>query len=199
MIFTLKLLDGETITKSISSNIVVLGRSNRCDLTVPHESISREHCKFENVAGEIYITDLGSTNGVFLDGEKITPNKRIIYNTYLPLSMGIIQSIQIEFTETTHDAYKIKTNFEGIPLPNEVTSPTNNSNLEITQQLKKDRPKLPPKRAIHSKQLTKKSDAIRMFLASLIAIAIIVGGYFAYKEKKQEDASNSDIFETKDF
>jgi serine/threonine-protein kinase len=52
-----------------------VGRSCDCNLTLPtdydHVDVSRHHCVFEIVPPKVYVRDLGSRNGTFVNGEKI--------------------------------------------------------------------------------------------------------------------------------
>jgi hypothetical protein len=48
-----------------------LGREEPCEIVLPDSGISRSHCRFERRFDEIVITDLGSTNGSFVDGRKV--------------------------------------------------------------------------------------------------------------------------------
>ena len=50
----------------------VLGRLPECDLTLADSSVSRRHAKVAPVSGSWTITDLGSTNGVKVNGERVT-------------------------------------------------------------------------------------------------------------------------------
>src|SRR3954451_7705984 len=49
----------------------VLGRSSKCDLVIDHPSVSRRHAALEARAGAIRVTDLGSSNGTFVDGVRV--------------------------------------------------------------------------------------------------------------------------------
>ena len=49
-----------------------VGRMPPADIVIPHRSISREHCMFGLAADALLVTDLNSTNGTFVDGERIT-------------------------------------------------------------------------------------------------------------------------------
>ena len=50
---------------------VVLGRELNNDLPVPDPEISRRHARFITRADGVYIEDLGSTNGTFLNGVRV--------------------------------------------------------------------------------------------------------------------------------
>ena len=41
-------------------------------MVIPDQGISRCHCRIENRFGEIVVTDLGSTNGTFIDGRPVS-------------------------------------------------------------------------------------------------------------------------------
>lgn len=95
----LRLVNGEQIEQTIESNVCVIGRSAKCDVVVPHDGMSRQHCQIELENGEVFITDLGSTNGVLIDGEKIVPHQKTPYALYLTCSFGAVQNLQIELEE----------------------------------------------------------------------------------------------------
>ena len=50
---------------------MTMGRSERCDVCLNDESVSREHASVERVEGDMVIEDLRSSNGVFLNGRRI--------------------------------------------------------------------------------------------------------------------------------
>jgi len=50
---------------------LVLGRRDSCDLVVQDESVSRRHAMLEPRQGKWQLTDLDSTNGTFVNGERI--------------------------------------------------------------------------------------------------------------------------------
>lgn len=56
---------------------ILIGRSLRCEFSVPVEEISREHCLIEVEDENYYITDLDSSNGVWVDQVKILPRTRV--------------------------------------------------------------------------------------------------------------------------
>lgn len=54
---------------------VNVGRSSESELMLVEGMVSREHAKFELSAGHLAIADLGSTNGTFVNGERVSTRK----------------------------------------------------------------------------------------------------------------------------
>jgi pSer/pThr/pTyr-binding forkhead associated (FHA) protein len=53
------------------SGEVVIGRSSELDLVLIEDMVSRKHARLTLQPGQITISDLGSTNGTFVNGEKV--------------------------------------------------------------------------------------------------------------------------------
>lgn len=53
----------------------IVGRSRTCDLVIASSKVSRRHCAVSRENGEFYIEDLGSPNGLWRDGVKVTKEK----------------------------------------------------------------------------------------------------------------------------
>lgn len=84
----------------VEKNSVMIGRGSGCDIQIKVEGISRQHCRIDiNPRGEILITDLGSTNGVLIDNQRITANKPIPYMAFLPLAIGSIPRVTLEVSD----------------------------------------------------------------------------------------------------
>jgi pSer/pThr/pTyr-binding forkhead associated (FHA) protein len=50
---------------------VIIGRSSELDMVLVEDMVSRKHAKISIGPGKIVIEDLGSTNGTFVNGEKV--------------------------------------------------------------------------------------------------------------------------------
>lgn len=71
--WTVTLQNGEAIP--IDKDTMIIGRSRTCDVVIPSAKVSRQHASISRVDGDIYIEDLGSANGVWFNGEKVTRAK----------------------------------------------------------------------------------------------------------------------------
>ncbi len=63
--------------KQVTANPMTIGRSYSVDLPLIFHDVSRTHVKVYCQAGELFIEDLGSKNGTFINGTQIEPNKLV--------------------------------------------------------------------------------------------------------------------------
>jgi len=73
----LRALDGNddrTLTFRLTAGSVkTMGRARRADFCVDAPLVSRLHCRLSLAAdGSVTVVDLGSTNGTWIDGERVT-------------------------------------------------------------------------------------------------------------------------------
>lgn len=54
---------------------VVLGRSRECELRLPDTDTSRRHAKIVCAGGDFVLHDLASTNGTFVNGERVEQHR----------------------------------------------------------------------------------------------------------------------------
>lgn len=99
MILKIKLITGDSLSFKVDKSSCVIGRSAQADVVIPHEAVSRKHCQIDYREGELYVTDLGSINGVLIDGQKIAPNRPVKFQSFLTLSFGAVQALNVELEE----------------------------------------------------------------------------------------------------
>jgi FHA domain len=83
-----KLIDGKDFVTEVTKDKFVIGRSQRCDVVIANEGLSREHCLVEIEDDDVYVSDLGSANGVYINDERIPANQKTKYNMSLGLAVG---------------------------------------------------------------------------------------------------------------
>jgi pSer/pThr/pTyr-binding forkhead associated (FHA) protein len=95
MLITFTLHSGEKLKFNTDKTSIIIGRSLSCDIVLPFENISRQHCKIDFRDGEFYITDLGSVNGIFVEGNRLIPSEPTCFNTYLGLAFGEVSNMEL--------------------------------------------------------------------------------------------------------
>ena len=69
----LSLADGPSIL--IDKPILLFGRHEECDVQLNSKKVSRRHCVLAQAHDYLVIRDLGSTNGVRINGERVAEGK----------------------------------------------------------------------------------------------------------------------------
>ncbi len=102
---------GEDIGRKyeIKKNELVIGRGETCDIFVDDEDVSRNHARVEVMAESILLTDLGSTNGTFVNGAKINEHRladgdRIQIGSTTILKFNFLDNIEESFNEQLYNA-----------------------------------------------------------------------------------------------
>ena len=63
--------DGERRSFSMARDMTVIGRREDCDLRIPLGEVSRKHCRIVRDGDSLKLEDLGSSNGTFLNGQRL--------------------------------------------------------------------------------------------------------------------------------
>jgi len=74
MEITLVLAKGEPKGKQVvlSSFPAVIGRDPNCSIVIASPKVSRKHCRLDDQGGTLVVTDEGSGNGTYVNGQRIT-------------------------------------------------------------------------------------------------------------------------------
>lgn len=91
-------LDGEAHDRKVPEKTFVIGRAPECDLTIQSDVISRNHLRVSLEGEVIYIEDLGSTNGTYIDRQKLAPNKKYRYDAGKPFHIDADDLVSIKIT-----------------------------------------------------------------------------------------------------
>jgi predicted component of type VI protein secretion system len=62
---------------AIKRNKLLIGRAEECDVRPLSEEVSRRHCSIVVGPGDVWVEDLGSRNGTFVNGKRIGEKTRV--------------------------------------------------------------------------------------------------------------------------
>lgn len=80
---------GESNLIPINSKKISIGRLSTNNIQLTNRSISRKHCLIENIDKYIYLIDLGSKFGTYLNGRKLIEGERVMLATGDIISVGV--------------------------------------------------------------------------------------------------------------
>ena len=71
------LFQGEDREIELREGEIVLGRSSECGVLLDSETVSRKHARVSIREGSVFIEDLGSRNGTFVNGKQVVEKVQI--------------------------------------------------------------------------------------------------------------------------
>lgn len=72
-----------------SKKVWIVGARDTCDIVIDEPTVSGEHCRLEFEDGRVFIEDLQSTNGTFINGERIYKKKQIHPDALVTLGRNV--------------------------------------------------------------------------------------------------------------
>jgi len=65
---TIKLNNQMIKRVKLESTVYLIGRSHECDIQLPERTVSSQHARLVHAGDDCFLEDLGSTNGVYVNG-----------------------------------------------------------------------------------------------------------------------------------
>ncbi len=75
---------------------LIIGRSRDLELALVEDLVSRRHAKISSTDFQLYIQDLGSTNGTFVNGEKIVGRAQLHEGDRVLIGSSIIRVVVVK-------------------------------------------------------------------------------------------------------
>lgn len=106
---TLTVLSPNGLGRVIELNAggTVLGRNEEATVTVEDESMSRQHARFLRIAGAYLVEDLGSTNGTFVNGERIASPTELADGARIQLGLSTFLRFSLQDETEYHAARQL--------------------------------------------------------------------------------------------
>lgn len=90
---------------------LVIGRSSDLDMVLIEDMVSRKHARITLQPGQITISDLGSTNGTFVNGEKVK-RARLKEGDRILIGTSILKLVSVARPASVLDARQAQQNLE---------------------------------------------------------------------------------------
>lgn len=92
---TVQVDDGKQTLRQFSQSQIMIGRDTNCDLSLMDEALSAHHARLTHHHGQWWLEDLNSTNGTFLNNEKLSTPAVVITGDHFKCGNTVF-SIEVE-------------------------------------------------------------------------------------------------------
>jgi DNA-binding winged helix-turn-helix (wHTH) protein len=93
-----------------------VGRARECDFVIDSPDVSRLHARFDFDHQQVYITDLGSTNGTYLNNHPLEPNRQARLRAGDEINVGNVIRLLFDDPATTMQMSEVKLPTPGLHL-----------------------------------------------------------------------------------
>lgn len=81
------------VKKVVITDTVVVGRSQKCGLQIASSAVSRRHCEIRVGSDHVSVIDLGSSNGTFIDAQRLPPGEETALPSGARLNIGGVRFV----------------------------------------------------------------------------------------------------------
>lgn len=101
---------------------IIIGRGSEFDMVLEEDMVSRRHAKLSTFHGRLVLEDLGSTNGTFVNGQRLSARARLNAGDKVLIGTSIMELVQGGRTSSTPRASaEIPVQLD-VPSPNQATT-----------------------------------------------------------------------------
>lgn len=166
----------------IKSSRVVIGSAETSDIVLPSNGISRKHLIVAVENDQYFVIDQGSTNGSYLNEERLVPGRRVEFTSFFPVRLGEDVLISLISDDEDIDSFS-EISKPSIPLPQAQARSDHDATSVISlKQLKEVKTEKLIKRREEKRKTVKKKAAVKqpvkkkkskLDMVSLVAIALV--------------------------
>lgn len=164
---------------------LIIGSHEACDIVLNTENVSRKHVVVVTEDDNYYVVDQGSTNGTFLNEERLVPGRRVQFTSFFPVRLGTDVLITLlSDEERPEDQEKISIPIP-VPKPRKTTSTSDQTrHISLKDMQKASTESLVKKKADTKKGAVKKPGKKKTLEQNrytiVKAIAILLIGFATY-------------------
>lgn len=94
----LKMRRGPTtgIIYELTKDVINIGRGTKNDIVIDHPDLSRNHCQLVRLVADYELQDLNSTNGTFIDGQRLTANRILRSGSLIELGDAVTFEYEVD-------------------------------------------------------------------------------------------------------
>lgn len=100
---------------------ILVGRSEEAKFRVQQDSVSRRHCEFFTTDDAVFVRDLQSTNGTFLDDEEIVADTPTVVPSGTVVRVGGV-AFRVEYESPVRQP-AVQSGDDTVPLPTPTADP----------------------------------------------------------------------------
>jgi pSer/pThr/pTyr-binding forkhead associated (FHA) protein len=190
----------EPLIHKIKSQKTLLGSGADCDVVLQAEGISRKHAIIHSEDDKYYVIDQGSTNGSFINEERLTPGSKNLFTTFFPVKLGFHVTLTLmdddeaeagggfSFADSLKkpEASIKNSSSDGVSRAKAPVSGGKASTKTLDISASNTKKSVPHKRP---GKAAKTEDEKKMGTTKLLAFLLVAGsvGYFYWDKKKAEE------------
>ncbi|MBY0517044.1 MAG: FHA domain-containing protein [Bacteriovoracaceae bacterium] len=95
----------EPIYHKLTKDKTILGSGQDCDVTIEADGISRKHLQIIAENDQYFVVDQGSTNGSFINEERMVPGQRASFTSFFPVKMGFYVTLALLSDDEASDGF----------------------------------------------------------------------------------------------
>ena len=159
--------------------VTVIGRAPECDISLPAAHLSRRHAQLQVLDGFLYVKDLGSANGTYLNGKQVTEArvKRGDELRFDALSFGVLGPAD-ELAQTTVRSRSSNKN-DALHKPAARAGNIRNANLKTPAAMSEPEKSKVVHAAVRTQPLESRAKAAPQSGKTAILLLVIIAGLLA--------------------
>lgn len=138
----------------------VLGRNRAASIPLPHPLVSRRHCELTEKGGDLFVRDLGSTNGTFVGSERVDIETRIEHGDLLTIGTVTFRAVfdGVAATDSHHGRKPTRAGLSERSLDTSTITRIDTGSIDTAKKMNAAaKPKIDPAKSTARPQSTRKA------------------------------------------